>query len=137
MSPPTTNLRVEQQRIGCAYGVLSKVSDPKVLAAWRTSVLGFGADVQRCGLLQTVAFLHRGKDEESKNVAKLLSGAVRGHLWARRLIDGAKEGELLADLREMDGDRYMLATREVLALSVWLKRATQAHEVAESNPAKS
>jgi len=122
------SLRVEQQRIQRAYTVLDEVVREKVFAEWRTSTLGFGADVQRCGLLQTIAFLYRGKEDKSRKVAELLSGAVRHHLRDRRLLERNDAVDLLADLRTMDGDRYMLATREVLALSVWLKRATQAHD---------
>ncbi len=115
------SLTLEQQRISAAYQLVEKVpKDQK--GEWKTMALGFGAEVQRCGLLQTLIFLKR-RDK----LAEQLSEAIRTHVVARKLIEANRATEpLISLLTAMDADRYMLVTREVLALSLWIKRATQA-----------
>lgn len=119
------SLTLEQKRIAAAYRLVEKVPEDK-FSAWKTVALGLGAEVQRCGLLQTLAFLQR-----NEWVAETLSNGIREHIVERGLISAEQTGPLLLVLRNMDADLYMLVTREALALSLWLKRATQAHSKSE------
>lgn len=86
-------------------------------------VPGLGAEVQRCGLLQAVAFLKRSP---SRAVADKIGQAVLQHLVGTGMMPPVPKGtDLLQALRGTDTTRYIIVTREVLALSVWLKRAAQ------------
>lgn len=118
-------MNLEQHRMKAAWDVATAI-EPKHWDAWWSAAMSFGANVQRCGLLQSVVFLLR----DHKDVADLLTGAVRDHLVDRKMLDeAARERPLLDALRAMDGDRHMLVTREVLALSIWIRRATQAEDL--------
>jgi CRISPR-associated protein (Cas_Cmr5) len=136
--------------------------------AWAV-IPGFGATVQRCGLLQALAFLRRHYDppkdadvpaahQEAASKAKQnkganrgnspvpderpnaaghaqaprsvywgLSNAIREHL-ARQGMLTATTDDLIDVVKKLKDDEYMIVTREVLALSVWLKREAQARK---------
>lgn len=117
-------LSLEQRRIAAAYALLDDLPKEQ-MNEWSGIVQGFGAEVQRCGLLQTIAFLQR-----KGSLAVRLCRGLSGHLVQRGLIERTADADrdaraLLRVLQDMDADRYMLVTREVLAFSVWLKRASQ------------
>jgi len=90
---------------------------------WVRAVDGLGPEIQRSGLLQAFAFLHRGP---TKGIAQDLCKEVREHL-ARlgHLPESAGGKSFLVEVRDLDRSTYMRVTRETLALSVWLKRAGQ------------
>ena len=58
---------------------------------------------------------------------------MRDHLIRGRILERREPRKpLLTILRSFSTDEYMMATREVLALSLWLRRATQAQDAAEA-----
>jgi len=117
---------IEQARMKVADACVEAiVAANQFDAAW--SVLpGFGATVQRCGLLQALAFLQRSSVRQVGNV---VSSKIAIHLRGQGMIGGGNE-DLILTVRQLSDPAYMLATREVIALSVWLKRAAQAKKAA-------
>lgn len=123
-------MTLEHRRMHRAFTTVEEAVAAAQSKAWKTAAMSFGSEVQRCGLLQAVAFLHRGQD---KGVALRLTECVRDHLiQVRILAPDEPESPLLTILRGVSTDEYMMATREVLALSLWLRRATQAQNAAEA-----
>lgn len=117
-------MNLEQHRMKVAWDAVAAVGGR--WEDWKPAAMSFGANVQRCGLLQAVVFLLR----DHADVAKLLTEPTRDHLIARQMLDAdAADRSLLDALRALDGDRAMLVTREVLALSIWIRRATQAEKL--------
>lgn len=114
---------LDQIRMKAAYKLIEKAADQKARKQWKQVVSGLGAEIQRCGLLQALAFAHRGPN-------KLLAGpmceALRAHLVERKHLDGRmpKDG-FLVEVRDLDRTNYMRITREIIAFSVWLKRAAE------------
>lgn len=119
-------MTIEQARMKVADACVEAiVAANQFDAAW--SVLpGFGATVQRCGLLQALAFLQRSSVRQVGNV---VSSKIAIHLRGQGMIGGGNE-DLILTVRQLSDPAYMLATREVIALSVWLKRAAQAKKAA-------
>jgi CRISPR-associated protein Cmr5 len=83
-------------------------------------VKNLGANVMRSGLAAALAFLERRKDRAP--FRRLLDDLA----WER--IPGfSGGGAALPDrIRKLEVDDYMFATRELLKLAQWLKRAVQA-----------
>ena len=123
-------MMLEHRRMHRAFTTVEEAVEAGQFKAWKTAVMSFGSEVQRCGLLQAVAFLHRGQD---KGVALRLTESVRDHLIQVRILQVREPRKpLLTILRSVSTDEYMMATREVLALSLWLRRATQTQDAAEA-----
>lgn len=91
-------------------------------ANYRTLVNGFGAQVLRSGLLAAVAFARRYVDKKAAEhmLIALFHERVMSVPKARVAPNG-----LIAALAGLDAADYMLATREVLAATLWLRRAVQ------------
>lgn len=139
-------MTLEQVRMGVAYETTRTflAGDDAVTKgkAWKTVVVPFGTHVHRDGLLQALAFLARTpKDNELLlNSRVALVRAIVNHLEASGFLpapqtnpahqaQGAAADPLLRFLdqvRKLSAADYMLVTREVLAVSVWFKRAGQA-----------
>jgi CRISPR-associated protein Cmr5 len=68
-----------------------------------------------------LAFLQREKDSEAV-------GLLLDHLASARVpgVQAMKGAELFSAVRGLELRDYMLATREVLEVTVWLRRAVQA-----------
>ena len=126
-------LTLEQERMKVAYDTTKSAIDPagETKASkddWKNVVMPFGTSVQRSGLLQAIAFLQRETDKGTLAVArKELLKTLRKHLVDRGfLLGGDATGELLDIAGRLDASKYMFVTREVLAISIWYKRAAQA-----------
>lgn len=123
-------MTLEHRRMHRAFTTVEEAVAEAQFKAWKTAAMSFGSEVQRCGLLQAVAFLHRGQD---KDAAMRLTECIRDHLIkVRILVPDEPASPLLTILRGVSTDEYMMATREVLALSLWLRRATQAQAALEA-----
>ena len=120
-------LTLEQQRIQVAYDAtrayLQAQPGPANKKNWKTAVMSFGSEVQRCGLLQAIAFLAR---DESEEVAGKIQGTMRDHLIQRGMLASDAHANLLQAVSALDVLDYMLVTREVLALALWFRRSAQA-----------
>lgn len=93
--------------------------------SWKTAVMDFGTQVQRCGLLQALAFLKR---DACADVHRELLPRVQDHLAKKGMLparDGARP-DFFVEVRGLSAANYMLVTRETMNLAIWLRRATQA-----------
>lgn len=115
-------MNLEQRRMTRAYEAIALVKEGQ-REPWKRAVIGLGAEIQRVGLLQAIAFIHRGPTEK---IATELCKAIRAHLAALGHLP-KKPGidDLLIEIRDLGRMDYMRVTRETMALSVWLKRAAE------------
>jgi hypothetical protein len=121
MSAQPRHNTLEQRRMTQAYRTLENALKQGDRETWKRAVSGLGPDIQRSGLLQALAFLHRGP---TKGIAEPLCKAIRAHLHALgHLKEDAARKDFLVEVRDLDRLTYMRVTRETMALAVWLKRA--------------
>lgn len=116
-----TRLTRAQQRALHAYERVGHVPGPE-RADYATQVNALGNAVLRNGLAAALAFLERDQKKKAA-VGQLLEDL------ASAMIPGVVgiPGERLPDaVRHLELRGYMLATREVLQLVVWFRRAVQA-----------
>ncbi len=113
-----TYLTRDQRRAIHAYEVVAKV--PKAgQRDYKIAVNSLGANILRSGLAGAMATLERLGER---------GDLVRHHI-AKADVPGLSHAtkESLPDLvRKLPLDDYIMATREILQVSLWLKRATQA-----------
>lgn len=81
-------------------------------------VMGLPVVILRCGLVGAVAWLYRHKGVGLEVCRDLAKAGVPGL--------GGEPEQLLTRVCALPLSQYMVATREVLALAGWLKRAAQA-----------
>lgn len=112
----------DQKRALHAYQCVEKIAkqDKPIKAKYKILVNGLGASILRSGLAATVAFIEREKN--AKAVTLLLD-----HLAAAEIpgITGAG-ATLPGQVRKLERDAYILATRELLRVVLWFRRAVQA-----------
>jgi CRISPR-associated protein Cmr5 len=114
---PATRTR-DQQRALHAYSAVATVAktDRK---DYKIAVNDLGANILRSGLVAAMAALER---------LGVRGKIVLEHLAAAKVpgLDGATPNDLTDRVRRLEVDAYMIATREILAIATWLKRAVQA-----------
>lgn len=97
---------------------------------YKVQVFGLGPHVMRSGLAGALAFIERDPRPAASDFLKDLAEAGIPGL-------GATAGTLPARVRQASSvDNYMLATREVLKLALWFRRAVQATFPTEDDPAR-
>lgn len=118
----------DQRRALHAYECVREVANAKdkdnkkdmvLRKDYKILVNDLGARILRSGLAATMAFIERDK---SKVAVQLFVG----HILNAKIPSIKKQEDLFDQVREMDVDTYMLATRELLKVVTWLKRAVQA-----------
>lgn len=109
----------DQQRALHAYASVESVSS-ELKEDYRIIVNDFGTTILRSGLSAAMASLERRKGLAP---TKLLDHLAKAEIPG---LQGRAGKELPLSIRSMELDDYMLATREVLKVAVWLKRAVQA-----------
>ncbi|MFP2904307.1 type III-B CRISPR module-associated protein Cmr5 [Pyxidicoccus sp. 3LFB2] len=110
----------DQQRALHAYRCVDRVPEG-ARADYKTHVNSLGSAVLRSGLAAALAFLQRDREQEA--VKLLLEHLASARMPGVPLVKGdAFPGEV----RALALGDYMLVTREVLQLVVWLRRAVQA-----------
>ncbi len=113
----------DQRRALHAYESVGKV--PKAQQKdYKNAVNDLGANILRSGLCAAIAAVQR----LGKRGDLLLGDLLLGHLAAAGVpgLEGAAANDVARRVRELDADAYMIATREMLQVAVWLKRAVQA-----------
>jgi|GEM_PF-708816 len=83
------------------------------------AVNDLGANILRGGLCAALAAIQRLGNRGEVLLDHLATAGVPG-------LDSANAGDLVRRVRELDADSYMIATREMLLVAAWLKRAVQA-----------
>lgn len=109
----------DQQRALHAYGAVAKVQRDQQ-RDYKIAVNDLGANILRSGLCAAIASVQRRP-------------GVCGHVLLEHLasagvvgLESASAEDLALRIRELDADGYMMATRELLKVATWLKRAVQA-----------
>jgi CRISPR-associated protein Cmr5 len=108
----------DQRRALYAYEAVGKV--PKAQQKdYEIAVNDLGANILRSGLCAAIAAVQRLGDRGTLLLGHLATACVPG-------LEGAAASDLARRVQELDADAYMIATREMLRVAVWLKRAVQA-----------
>ena len=108
----------DQQRALHAYEAVDNV--PKAQQKdYEIAVNDLGANILRSGLCAAIAAVQRLGNRGEILLGHLAAAGVPG-------LEGAGPNDLARRVRKLDADAYMIATREMLQVAVWLKRAVQA-----------
>lgn len=108
----------DQRRALHAYEAVGKV--PKEQHKdYEIAVNDLGANILRSGLCAAIAAVQRLGNRGELLLGDLAAAGVPG-------LEDAGPNDLARRVRELDADAYMIATREMLHVAVWLKRAVQA-----------
>lgn len=108
----------DQQRALHAYEVVRTVPKEKQ-RDYKIAVNDLGANMLRSGLCAALAAVQRLGEPARLLLAHLASANVPG-------LEEVAPDDLPRRVRELDTDSYMIATREMLQVAMWLKRAVQA-----------
>lgn len=108
----------DQQRALHAYNAVAAVQRGQQ-KDYQIAVNDLGANILRSGLCAAVASVQRLGNRGDILLGHLASAGVPG-------LEGATAQNLAQRVRDLDADSYMIATRELLQVATWLKRAVQA-----------
>lgn len=116
--PPTIRRR-DQRWALYAYKVVGDIAST-AQKDYKIAINDLGANILRNALSAALAALERQKGGRG--------GLLLGHLAEAEVtgLAGATKEDLPRRVRELKVDGYMMATREILQLAGWLKRAAQA-----------
>jgi CRISPR-associated protein Cmr5 len=114
----------DQERALHAYERVGDVGE-ELQKDYGVLVKGLASAVQRNGLSAAVAFIER---EKKRPAAKAFLDDLAGGLSGAGIAElkGKDGGSLPGAIRKLPLPAYMLATREVLKLAIWFRRAAQA-----------
>lgn len=108
----------EQQRALHAYESVSGVQKEQQ-KDYQIAVNDLGANILRSGLCAALASVQRLGNRGDVLLGHLATAGIPG-------LEGATASNLAETIRKLDADSYMIATRELLQVATWLKRAVQA-----------
>lgn len=108
----------DQQRALHAYNAVASVQRVQQ-KDYKIAVNDLGANILRSGLCAAVASVQRLGSRGDVLLGHLAEANVPG-------LEGATAQNLAQRVRGLDADSYMMATRELLKVATWLKRAVQA-----------
>ncbi|GIW08688.1 MAG: hypothetical protein KatS3mg060_3493 [Dehalococcoidia bacterium] len=114
---PQTVFR-DQQRARHAYACVARVQ-PGDQNDYKIAINDLGANILRGGLCAALAALQRLGPRGEIVLHHLATAGVPG-------LEGVDKSTLVEKVRSLDTDAYILATREMLRVAAWLKRAAQA-----------
>lgn len=120
-----TRLTKAQMRARHAYSSVGGV-EQSLRDDYKILVDSFGPNIVRSGLAAAISMLERERKREKRGptidtlFAHIVDGGIAG------LPRTVSPSDLPDRIRALDRGDYMLATRDILALVVWLKRAVQA-----------
>ncbi|HEX9640387.1 MAG TPA: type III-B CRISPR module-associated protein Cmr5 [Candidatus Krumholzibacteria bacterium] len=108
----------DQQRALHSYDTVSGVERAQQ-KDYKIAVSDLGANILRSGLCAAIASVQRLGRRGDVLLGHLASAGVPG-------LENATRHCFAERVRMLDADGYMLATRELLQVATWLKRAVQA-----------
>ncbi len=108
----------DQRRALQAYDAVSRVPEEQQ-RDYEIAVSDLGANILRSGLCAALAAVQRLGSRGEAVLAHLAAADVPG-------LRGATRTDLACRVCELDAEAYMIATREMLQVALWLKRAVQA-----------
>lgn len=108
----------DQRRALHAYEAVGTV--PKAQQKdYEIAVNDLVANILRSGLCASIAAVQRLGNRGDLLLGHIAAAGVPG-------LEDAAANDVARRVRELDADAYMIATREMLQVAVWLKRAAQA-----------
>lgn len=107
----------DQQRALHAYDAVAAVQ-PGQQKDYQIAVNDLGTNILRSGLCAAIASVQRLGNRGDVLLGHLASASVPG-------LEGATAQNFAQVVRGLDADSYMIATRELLQVATWLKRAVQ------------
>ncbi|MDR7420420.1 MAG: type III-B CRISPR module-associated protein Cmr5 [Armatimonadota bacterium] len=108
----------DQRRALHAYESVGSVPESQQ-RDYKIAVNDLGANILTSGLCAAIAAVQRLGPRGDLLLGHLAAAGVPG-------LEGVAAKDLARRVRELDADAYMIATREMLEVAVWLKRAVQA-----------
>ena len=123
---PKSTLNRDQQRAAWAYESVYGLATEVSFDNYRTLVNGLGANLIRSGLVATISFVQRYHDKEARDALFEHLGNEGGLAHLECIRKRPTEEPLPTTIRGLKLEDYMLATREMMRLAQWLKRACQA-----------
>lgn len=108
----------DQQRALHAYDAVDSVQRAQQ-TDYQIAVNDLGTNILRSGLCAAIAAVQRLGGRGRLLLGHLATAGVPG-------LEGATAENLAQKVRSLDADSYMIATRELLQVARWLKRAVQA-----------
>jgi len=108
----------DQRRALHAYQSVGSVSKGQQ-KDYSIAINDFGANILRSGLCAALAAVQRLGARGDALLDHLAAAGVPG-------LEKVAPKDVASRVRELDADAYMIATREMLLVAVWLKRAAQA-----------
>lgn len=115
-------LNRDQERAQHAYKRVAEIP-PMQLKEYKVFVNGLGPNIIRSGLVAAVAFIQRNRSDLRDQFASDIASGLPTQWKVPLNLPGLAE-----HVRQVPHDQYMLLTREILRLSLWFKRAVQAHD---------
>lgn len=109
----------DQQRAIYAYKAVESLAKESI-RDYKVIVGDLGANILRVGLSAALAAVERGGERRSN--------WLLGHLADANItgLESTTANDFTKVVRELSTDDYIFATREILRLTSWLKRAIQA-----------
>lgn len=120
MTQPQGKLLRDQERALYAYQQVASVPSPD-RDDYEIALQTFSGALVRSGLAAAMAALERIK--KRKGTEAFLQHLARATVPG---LEGRATDQLARRVRGLDVDAYMLATREILRLTAWFRRAVQA-----------
>ncbi|MBL8695142.1 MAG: type III-B CRISPR module-associated protein Cmr5 [Planctomycetes bacterium] len=108
----------DQQRALHAYNAVATVQRQQQ-NDYEIAVNDLGSNILRSGLSAAIASVQRLGNRGDVLLGHLASAGIPG-------LENATAQNLAQRVRELDAESYMIATRELLQVASWLKRAVQA-----------
>jgi CRISPR-associated protein Cmr5 len=115
---PQTLLLRDQRRALHAYEAVNTVPSEQ-RKDYKTAVNDLGANILRGGLCAALATVQRLGDRGDLLLDHLATAGVPG-------LESATRHDLVRRVGSLSADAYMVATREMIQVATWLKRAVQA-----------
>lgn len=110
----------DQMRALHAYDCIGRVPpNDRDRKNYKIAINDLGANILRGGLCAALAAVQRLEDRRNPLLQHLASAGVPG-------LTNVKPDHLAKRVRRMGSQEYMIATREMLQVAMWLKRAAQA-----------
>lgn len=108
---------MNNERAKFAYDELKNITSEK--SDFRSLARSFPTIVQANGLTVAVALLYSKKD---KNAHGKMYGMISKWLHKKEHISEGEKNDLMNAIANIESDKLRLATAEVMALLVWIKR---------------
>ncbi len=117
----------DQTRALHAYKSVREVAQEQggVRSKYRTIIMDLGVTLRRHGLSACFALLERrsGNADDAAAIQLLLKHLADAKI---SVLSGTPPNDIAERVRGLELDDYIMVTRELLAITVWLKRAVQA-----------